>query len=119
MNSRDAARINQAQNDDDEGRDDLLLPLNDDDENESKKLETFLLTRVRGIPSGYVMRSRDAWQELGTSRTTWNAWVIEGLPVTQPGTSAEMVLTDDLIEWLRKHRTLDKPKSQRQTGRKK
>jgi hypothetical protein len=62
----------------------------------------------------------DARAELGIGKNTWNEWVIGGLPVTQPGTHAEMVLTDDLICWLRENRSFMKPlPPQKQKGRKK
>lgn len=44
------------------------------------------------------------------SRPTWNEWVLAGLPVSQPGTSAELVYTDDVIEFARKHPELPKSK---------
>ncbi len=83
-------------------------------ENE-EEIEKSLPFRFRGLPSGVLCRSRDAREELGMSRPVWDRWVLAGLPVSQPGTAAEMVFTDDVIEFVRKHRDLPKPKKRKQT----
>ncbi len=79
----------------------------DGDDDDDEKPIPF---RFRGLPPGYLGRSRDIRAELGMSLTTWNKWVVAGLAVSQPGTSAELALTDDVIEFARTHRNLTDPK---------
>lgn len=56
--------------------------------------------QLRGLPRGLYCRAADVMEWMKWSRETWNEWRNEGMRTDYPGTKAEHVLTDWVIDFL-------------------
>lgn len=67
-----------------------------------------------GIPRGLYCRAIDVQQHMHWSPKTWRLWRDSGLKTDYPGTDAEHVWTDDLIDFLRNYQ---KPTAAKKKGK--
>ncbi len=65
--------------------------------------------QLRGLPRGLYCRSSWVIEYMQWSRETWNCWRETGLRVQNPGTKAEHVLTDWVIDFLANRKDFDTP----------
>ena len=56
--------------------------------------------QLRGLPRGLYCRSVDVMEWMHWSKVTWGEWRVAGMRTDFPGTKAEHVLTDWVIDFL-------------------